>query len=95
MKTEKIPKVINDRILAIEQTAKEETKTGLILSNEVLKSLNKDTNKTLLVKGIGEDVKNVKVGDIINVSSHCDNEVVFNNVKYLIVRPHDINFIHP
>lgn len=78
-------KPLGDRVVAVRQEAKTQTASGIYLPDS-----SKEKPVLAVVKEVGSDVKNVKVGDKIVYKEYSTTDLKIDGVEYLIVREEDI-----
>lgn len=74
-----------DRVVAIREKAPTKTASGLYLPDTA-----KEKPVFAVVKAIGPDVKQLKVGDKIVYKEYSTTELVSDSVEYLIVKEEDV-----
>jgi chaperonin GroES len=80
-----LPKPLRDYVLAQPAEAQTKTKSGIILPDSAA-----EKSEEAVVKAIGKDVKEVKVGDHITYKSYSTTEKKVGNDKYILVKEEDI-----
>lgn len=78
-------KPLADRVVAVREEAKTQTASGIYLPDNA-----KEKPVVAVVKAVGGDVKNVKVGDKIVYKEYSTTELKVDAVEYLIVKEEDI-----
>jgi len=85
-------KLLQNRILVKPEEAKEVSKGGIILPDELKE---KEYKGTVVATGAGlkDEAMTVKVGDVVKYPKHAGNEVDVDGTPHLIMRETDIYFI--
>ncbi|HEX6258046.1 MAG TPA: co-chaperone GroES family protein [Candidatus Saccharimonadales bacterium] len=83
MSTPIIP--LGDRVVAVKEAAQTKTASGLYLPDTA-----KEKAVAAVVKAVGPDVKQVKVGARIIYKEYSTTELKIDNTDYLIVKEEDI-----
>lgn len=73
------------RVVAVKEEVKSKTAAGLYLPDSA-----KEKSSVAVVKAIGSDVKDVKVGDKIVYKEYTTTELKIDGVEYLIVKEEDV-----
>ena len=81
----KLPKPLRDYVLAQPTEVQIKTKSGIILPDNAA-----EKSEEAVVKAIGKDVKEVKIGDQIIYKSYSTTEKKIDNNKYILVKEEDI-----
>lgn len=81
----KLPKPLRDYVLASPIVAEAKTAGGIILPDSA-----KEKSEDAVVKAVGKDVKEVKVGDTISYKSYSTIEKKVGSDTYILVREEDI-----
>lgn len=74
----------NNQIFAKPSEGIKQTKTGLILSDEI------DKPTTAEVINVGSRVKDIKSGDVISYKPYAASEVKLNSTDYILVADEDV-----
>jgi chaperonin GroES len=74
-----------DRVVAIREEAKTQTASGIYLPDNA-----KEKPVLAVIKGVGPEVKELKVGDKIVYKEYSTTELKIDGVEYLIVREEDV-----
>ncbi len=79
-------KPFGDRVVAVEKKAAEKTASGIFLPAGEIRE------KTLLaeIREIGQEVKNVRVGDDVIFREYATVEVKVDGEKFLIAKEEDV-----
>lgn len=78
-------KPLADRIVAVREAAETKTASGLYLPDGA-----KEKPVVAVVKAVGKDVKEIKVGDRIVYKEYSTTELKTGGVEYLIVKEEDV-----
>lgn len=78
-------KPLADRVVAIREEAATKTTSGLYLPAD-----RKEKSQIAEVVAVGNDTKEVKVGDRIVVREYSTSDIKVDDVEYLIVKEEDI-----
>ena len=78
-------KPLGDRVVATKEETSNKTASGLYLPDSA-----KEKATSAIVKAVGKDVKDVKVGDRIVYKEYATTELKIDSVEYLIVKEEDI-----
>jgi len=76
---------IGERIVAEIIEAKSKTASGLYLPEAA-----KEKSKIALTKAVGNEVKNIKVGDKIVYKEYSTTDVKVDGIDYIIVKEEDV-----
>jgi chaperonin GroES len=74
-----------DRVVAVREEAKTQTASGIYLPDNA-----KEKPVLAVIKGVGPEVKELKVGDKIVYKEYSTTELKIDGVEYLIVREEDV-----
>lgn len=74
-----------DRVVAVKEEVKSKTASGLYLPESA-----KEKSSVAIVKAVGKEVKDVKVGDKIVYKEYSTTELKVDGTEYLIVREEDV-----
>ena len=74
-----------DRVVAIREEAKTQTASGIYLPDNA-----KEKPVLAVIKAVGPEVKELKVGDKIVYKEYSTTELKIDGVEYLIVREEDV-----
>lgn len=85
-----IPKVIGENILVQKMAAPEKKQNGLIIPDCAC-----PVQKEYVVLAIGNEVKDVAVGDTVIIAQYAGSEILHNNVKYLVMQYQTVLAILP
>lgn len=80
-----LPKPLGDRIVAVQQKASIQTKSGIFTSDVA-----KEQPVIADVVAIGPDVKHAKVGDKIVYKEYATTDLKLEDTEYLIVSEEDV-----
>lgn len=78
-------KPLGDRVVATREEASNKTASGLYLPDSA-----KEKATSAVVKAVGKEVKDVKVGDRIIYKEYSTTELKVDGTEYLIVKEEDI-----
>ncbi len=78
-------KPLADRVVAVKDEIKSKTATGFYLPESA-----KEKSSLAVVKAIGPDVKNIKVGEKIVYKEYSTTELKIDGTEYLIVKEEDV-----
>lgn len=78
-------KPLADRVVAVREEAKTKTASGIYLPDNA-----KEKPVVAVVKAVGPDVKDIKVGDRIVYKEYSTTELTIEKVEYLIVKAEDV-----
>jgi co-chaperonin GroES (HSP10) len=81
-------KSIGKRILIDPTPIEKVTKSGIILQP---KSEDKPSNGKVIL--VGNEVKEITIGDIVHFNKHVGIEIVLNEVKYLSVKEDEVYIV--
>ncbi len=80
-----LPKPLRDFVLAQPGEAQIKTKSGIFLPDSAT-----EKSETAVVKAVGKDVKDLKVGNQIVYKSYSTTEIKQGRDKYILVKEEDI-----
>lgn len=80
-----LPKPLRDYILAKIVVTETKTKSGIILPESAT-----EKSEDAVVKAVGRDVKDVKVGDTITYKTYNAVDKEAGNEKYVLVKEEDV-----
>lgn len=78
-------KPLADRIVAVREEAETKTASGLYLPDGA-----KEKPVVAVVKAVGKDVKEIKVGDRVVYKEYSPTELKVGGVEYLILKEEDV-----
>ncbi|HYG84320.1 MAG TPA: co-chaperone GroES [Verrucomicrobiae bacterium] len=76
---------LGDRVVAVKEAAQTKTASGLYLPDNA-----KEKAVAAVVKAVGPEVKQVKVGDRIIYKEYSTTELKIDNTEYLVVKEEDV-----
>ena len=74
-----------DRVVAVREEAKTQTASGIYLPDNA-----KEKPVLAVIKGVGPEVKELKVGDKIVYKEYSTTELKIDGTEYLIVKEEDV-----
>ena len=78
-------KPLADRVVAVKEEVKSKTAAGLYLPESA-----KEKSSVAVVKAVGKEVKDLKVGDKIVYKEYSTTELKVEGTEYLIVKEEDV-----
>ena len=78
-------KPLADRVVAVKEEAQTKTASGLYLPDSA-----KEKSSLAVVKAVGPDVKDLKVGDKIVYKEYSTTELKVDGEEYMIIKEEDI-----
>lgn len=80
-----LPKPLRDYVLAQQIEPEAKTKSGIILPDSAT-----EKSETAVVKAVGTEVKDLKVGNQIVYKSYSTTEIKQGGDKYILVKEEDV-----